>query len=96
MKENDKDVVALLAWSVWNDRNAVTHGSLPRHRAEVVAAATSLLAAYVQISDDDRTRYNGGGLGRAEARWCLPAGFIKVNVDNAIFKDVGGGNGCGA
>lgn len=94
----------MTAWMIWNDRNEVTHGGQTRLPAETIADAMSLLGAYTQAREGsesvrlDGQEGVGGNRGRGQHRgnvvWFPPeAGYLKVNVDGAMFKDVGVGMG---
>lgn len=93
-KEEEKEEISMVAWNVWNERNGVIHGKVPRHPAEVVAAATSLLAAYTRTRDEKGVMKGDVGRARDDAKWKpLGVNYLKINVDGETFKEVGVGMG---
>lgn len=80
------------------------HSSNPRHLAELIAAADLMLNTFIQAREGgERTRgckkvglgsKNRGQCQRVGVVWGLPKMWtLKINVDSAIFKDVGVGLG---
>ncbi|KNA03763.1 hypothetical protein SOVF_206000, partial [Spinacia oleracea] len=93
------ELIAVILWNIWFDRNCVRLGGDPKYPATVVAGAQSILEAFQSAKEKLRT---AGTIGqqrtqsqqRAQAKWELPpVGWLKVNTDAAIFGDLGCGLG---
>lgn len=96
---SERSSAAMIAWTCWNERNAVGHGSTPCVAAELNAAVASLLLAYREGIEGAKKGVGGDPQGRTRNRevaavWQAPrVNVVKVNVDGACFKERGVGMG---
>ncbi|KAF3947564.1 hypothetical protein CMV_026318, partial [Castanea mollissima] len=81
----DIDTFAALAWSIWNNRNAVRHGETGRTALQIFEASRAFLNEFQSCSEFPRPpRPHGPGFWKPP-----PLGWYKVNVDGAAFKELG-------
>ncbi|KAM3688048.1 hypothetical protein ACJW31_10G121100 [Castanea mollissima] len=81
----DLDTFAALAWSIWNNRNAVRHGEIGRTALQIFEASRAYLNEFQSFSVFPHPpRPHGPGFWKPP-----PLGWYKVNVDGVVFKEFG-------
>ena len=83
--EIDWELFAVIAWSLWNNRNLVRHGGKSKSLDLIVRE----VAAYTMEVRQIKEAQNGlaSPIGQT---WTPPKrGFYKINVDGAVFKELG-------
>lgn len=82
---------------VWNERNNVYHGSIARHLPELCTAPAAFELAGTEGKDSIHMSLPAAdqtGGQHSSVVWCCPSyNVLKINVDAAIFKEVGIGMG---
>lgn len=77
--------MAVTAWSLWNNRNAVRHGGQSKTAEGIVRK----VAAYVDEFRQEKIAQVGPAP-RPRPMWIPPRkGQYKINVDGAVFKEMG-------
>lgn len=75
------ELVFMVAWCIWYNRNAVRHGST-RQSAQMVVQKARMLIDEFQVANHSVTQLRQ----ESEVRWTLLViSNYKVNVDGAVF-----------
>ena len=75
------EIVIMIAWCMWYNRNAVRHGSTFQSAQQVIQKAWMLISKF-QAANHLVTQWRED----LEARWTIPAiSSYKVNVDGVVF-----------
>ncbi|XP_021802933.1 uncharacterized protein LOC110747027, partial [Prunus avium] len=83
------ELLFMLIWNLWNERNTVVWTAKRRSPCEVVDGAVRLLQ---EFKEHQPTMLQP--LSRAQAKWQKPPlGAIKINVDGALHVQTGSGGG---
>ena len=83
--EIDWELFAITAWSLWCNRNSVCHGGKCK-AADLIVREVSAYAKECRQKNEIQTRPERP----AVQHWTPPSrGCYKVNVDGAVFKDLG-------
>lgn len=78
-------LVAMICWSLWNRRNKWVWDRVNGTAFGVRAAAVNLLSDWSRAREIEHTRRHQM---QEESRWSKPpVGWVKVNVDAAVFSD---------
>lgn len=82
---------------IWNKRNNVYHGSIARHPTGLCTAPSAFELARTEGKDSRHMSLPAAdqtGGQRSIMVWCCPSyNVLEINVDAAIFKEVGIGMG---
>ncbi|XP_050217590.1 uncharacterized protein LOC126668430 [Mercurialis annua] len=92
--EDEKNLIALICWNLWQNRNNVVWKNKPGTVESILAAASSQLMAW-KVAHFSQVQLRSVDLleGDGSIRWFPPKhGWLKANVDAAIFS---GGRGYG-
>ena len=78
------DIVLMIAWSIWRNRNEVRHGGRKLTAAAIYGLATRLLEEYSTVQESPiQPQGNSSG----SNKWTPPPkGWYKVNTDGAVFS----------
>ncbi|KAK9111577.1 hypothetical protein Scep_019096 [Stephania cephalantha] len=83
------EVVAMAAWSIWNNRNAVVWRNGSQTATYIITYAKSHLVAWKQARLGDTNQSNQSNSGRNE-KWQRPlSGRVKCNTNAAVFGELG-------
>ena len=83
--EIDWELFAIIAWSLWCNRNSVCHGGKCK-AADLIVREASAYVKECRQKNEIQTRPERP----AVQHWTPPSrGCYKVNVDGAVFKDLG-------
>ena len=78
------DMILMIAWSIWRNRNEVRHGGKNMTAAEIYGRAAKVLHEYTMAQEIPHQLHITQP---AQHRWIPPPlGWYKVNVDGAIFS----------
>ena len=76
---------AVIAWSLWNNRNSVIHGGHSKGKEGFI----KLVAGYVEEIKSEKTTQRRVHSGAAQ-KWTPPKkGWYKVNTDGAVLREAG-------
>ena len=79
-----KEIFAVLAWCLWNRRNALHIGRVVQPIANISSMACNLLQEFLVAQEEDDLP---GHLPPTQHQWRPPEqGYFKVNYDAAVFK----------
>nr|POE79097.1 hypothetical protein CFP56_25437 [Quercus suber] len=71
-----------ISWNIWNDRNGVRHGEVPKTVSNLVFEATRIVEEYKALQDCHIPATN-----LLPALWTPPmSSAYKANVDGAVFN----------
>ena len=78
-------VLAVTAWSLWNNRNTVIHGGRSKGQGELI----EFVVAYIEETRGERIAQWRAHPSAAQL-WIPPKqGWYKVNTDGAVFREIG-------
>ena len=78
------DMILMIAWSIWRNRNEVRHGGRNMSATEIYGAATKLPHEYTLAQEVPHQLQNTQP---TQHQWVPPPnGWYKVNMDGAIFS----------
>lgn len=81
----DLETFATLAWSLWNNRNAVRHEEVSRTALQIFKASRAFLKEFQSFCKLPHPPQAHG-----LSLWRLaPLGWYKANIDGVVFKELG-------
>ena len=84
-KEIEWERLACIAWGIWKNRNAAKFEGKTRQAKEIVSEVSVLVEEFKGLQDVPKQRAQPRLVG-----WSPPReGWFKVNVDGAVFKELG-------
>ena len=81
----DWETFAVMAWSLWNHRNALKHGGQRKDACRIIKEVAEYVKEFRQETHNLWKPSNP-----PKSHWSPPrCGWYKINVDGAVFKESG-------
>lgn len=81
--------MAMILWSIWYYRNEKVWNNIDRPTNINISMASDLLHQWLKAQTISHPQYNSSMVNGGDIRWERPpSGFMKCNIDAAIFKEL--------